>query len=312
MNNKNSDNKNRETLKIKQYQRFLKEEKLSKPSWLKIKVAANREKFLKTKGTVSNNGLSTVCEEATCPNIEECFQQQRATFLIMGRICTRRCPFCDVSHGYPNPLDPDEPKKLADTVQALNLKYVVLTSVDRDDLKDGGASHFASCVSEIRHSGNAKIEILVPDFRGRLEIALEKLTTELPDVLNHNIETVPRLYKEARPGGNYIHSLSLLKRWKEYAPNCPTKSGLMVGLGETDDEIYSVMEDLRENGVTMLTIGQYLAPSKYHIPVKRYVHPETFKKYAEKAKELGFLSCLSGPFVRSSYNAYEQTKNLEV
>lgn len=299
-------NQNREILKVKKYRDFLREEKLEKPDWIKIKVRADNRNLKDVKKLLCNSKLHTVCEQANCPNLGECFNKKRATFLIMGNICTRRCPYCDVAHGYPKPLDPEEPHKLAETALELGLDYVVLTSVDRDDLKDGGAGHFAVCVRELRKSG-VGIEILVPDFRGRVEKAIEKLSAFPPDVFNHNIETVPRLYKEARPGGNYLHSLNLLSSFKNAVPNVPTKTGIMVGLGETDEEIYAVMEDLRTHGVSMLTIGQYLAPSKFHIPVKRYVHPEIFKKYTEKAKELGFLSCLSGPFVRSSYGAREQS-----
>ena len=226
----------------------------------------------------------------------------------MGNVCTRRCPFCDIAHGYPDPLDPDEPKRLAEAVKALKLKYVVITSVDRDDLKDGGASHFAECIQELKKQEGVKVEILVPDFRGRVERAIDELLSAPPDVFNHNIETVPRLYKEARPGGNYTHSLNLLRTWSERSLSIPTKSGIMVGLGETDEEVLEVMKDLREFGVSMLTIGQYLAPSKYHIPVKRYVSPETFSWFAEKAKEMGFLSCFSGPLIRSSYSALEQAQ----
>lgn len=305
MNNK-LHNPQREELKIKKYQEFASAEKLQKPEWLKIKIPIKNGAFAGTKEILKNGGLATVCEQAACPNISECFHHRRATFLIMGSICTRRCPFCDIAHGYPKPLDPDEPKKVAEAARKLGLKYVVITSVDRDDIKDGGAEHFANCVNEIHKIDGVKVEILVPDFRGRLDKVLENLQHASPDVFNHNIETVPRLYKEARPGGNYEHSLKLLNEWSKCSQTCLTKSGLMVGLGEKDEEIYEVMEDLRRNNVTMLTIGQYLRPSKHHIPVKRYVHPDQFKKYAEKAKELGFLSCLSGPFVRSSYNAYEQ------
>lgn len=296
----------RDVLKIKKYKEFSQTDKLNKPEWLKVRVCSDSSNGKKMRTLLQEHSLSTVCDQANCPNIAECFNKKRATFLIMGKICTRRCPFCDVAHGYPDPLDPNEPYKLARAVSKLGLHYVVITSVDRDDLKDGGAEHFAKCVQAIRELGNIKVELLVPDFRGRVNVALQKLISCPPDVFNHNIETVPRLYKEARPGGNYLHSLRLLKQWSEQSPTTPTKSGLMVGLGESDDEIYSVMHDLREHGVSMLTIGQYIAPSRFHIPVRRYVHPDVFQKYAEKAKELGFLGCLSGPLVRSSYGAQEQ------
>ena len=299
-------NKKREVLKIKNYKEFVSQEKLKKPEWLKIKISPNRQTIKEVRNLLASNTLTTVCEQACCPNLGECFNGKRATFLIMGNICTRRCPFCDIAHGYPDPLDPDEPKRLAEAAKTLGLKYVVITSVDRDDLKDGGASHFAKCVHELRKQEGVKVEILVPDFRGRVERAIDELIYAPPDVFNHNIETVPRLYKEARPGGNYLHSLNLLKTWSERSPSIPTKSGLMVGLGETDDEVFEVMKELREHGVSMLTIGQYLAPSKYHIPVKRYVAPETFSKFAETAKNMGFLSCFSGPLIRSSYSAFEQ------
>lgn len=301
-------NKNREILKIKNYEEFVSQEKLKKPGWLKIKIFPDRKTIKEVKNLLASNILTTVCEQACCPNLGECFNSKRATFLIMGNICTRRCPFCDIAHGYPDPLDPNEPVRLAEAAKALKLKYVVITSVDRDDLKDGGASHFAECVRELRKQEGVKVEILVPDFRGRGERAIDELLSAPPDVFNHNIETVPRLYREARPGGNYPHSLNLLKTWSERSPSVPTKSGIMVGLGETDEEVLEVMEDLREHGVSMLTIGQYLAPSKYHIPVKRYVSPETFSWFAEKAKEMGFLSCFSGPLIRSSYSALEQAQ----
>lgn len=301
----------RDVLKIKKFKEFSETEKIRRPDWLKIKVHADSSNTAALRSLLKDGSLATVCDQANCPNLTECFGKRRATFLIMGKICTRRCPYCDVAHGYPNPLDPDEPKKLAYTASKLGLKYVVITSVDRDDLKDGGAEHFAKCVQALKQAGNIKVELLVPDFRGRVEIALEKLTNFPPDVFNHNIETIPRLYREVRPGGNYLHSLMLLKKWGEMVPNVPTKSGIMVGLGETDEEIFSVMKDLREHGVSLITIGQYLAPSRYHIPVRRYVHPDIFKKYTEKAKELGFLGCLSGPLVRSSYGAQEQFTDLD-
>lgn len=228
--------------------------------------------------------------------------------MIMGDICTRRCPYCDIAHGKPQPLDPQEPHRILETAKALNLRYVVLTSVDRDDLKDGGAQHFAYCVNTLKAAG-LQVEILVPDFRGRLERALDNLEQCTPDVFNHNIETVPSLYKFIRPGGNYLHSLNLLEEFKKRHPDCPTKTGLMVGVGETDEEVLSVMKDLREVNVDLLTIGQYLAPSKFHLPVKRYVTPEQFENFKNKALEMGFKNCLSGVFVRSSYGAYEQSKS---
>ena len=251
----------------------------------------------------------TVCEEASCPNIGECFGKGTATFMIMGDKCTRRCPFCDVGHGRPDPLDTEEPENLARTIAALNLQYVVITSVDRDDLRDGGAGHFVSCIERVRALSPAtKIEILTPDFRGRMDRALEILKAAPPDVMNHNLETVPRLYKEARPGSDYAWSLNLLKRFKEQVPGVPTKSGLMVGLGETDDEILAVMRDLRAHGVDMLTVGQYLAPSLHHLPVRRYVHPDTFALYGRDAEAMGFSHAAVGALVRSSYHADRQAQ----
>jgi lipoic acid synthetase len=248
-----------------------------------------------------------VCEEASCPNIAECFGKGTATFMILGDICTRRCPFCDVAHGRPLAPDAEEPKHLADTIAALKLKYVVITSVDRDDLRDGGAQHFVDCIRETRKlAPGTTIEVLVPDFRGRLERALEVLTKAPPDVMNHNLETVPRLYRKARPGGDYAHSLRLLKAFKEMRPDVPTKSGLMVGLGESDDEIVQVMHDLRVHHVDMLTIGQYLQPSPHHLPVERYVEPATFKRLEEQALALDFRHAAVGALVRSSYHADQQ------
>ncbi len=284
---------------------FLSEEKAKKPSWLKVRIPANAVNVREVKELLAGKGMHTVCQEANCPNLNECFNLKRATFLIMGQICTRRCPFCDIAHGKPDPLDPSEPEKIVESIKKLGIRYAVLTSVDRDDLKDGGASHFVSCVNEIQRKTEAKVEILVPDFRGRLDRALDVLQTIKPSVFNHNIETVRRLYREVKPGGNYEHSLLLLKKWSEIYPYCPTKSGLMVGLGETEEEVYEVLRDLRNNNVQMVTIGQYLAPSNFHFPVKRYVHPDEFKKYAQVAKELGFATCASGPFIRSSYGAAE-------
>ncbi|HEY8555164.1 MAG TPA: lipoyl synthase, partial [Burkholderiales bacterium] len=253
--------------------------------------------------------LNTVCEEASCPNIGECFAHGTATFMIMGRLCTRRCPFCDVAHGRPDPLDPDEPENLARAVAAMGLRFVVITSVDRDDLRDGGAAHFVACIEAVRrHAPGTSIEVLVPDFRGRLAVALDTLGRALPDVFNHNLETVPRLYKAARPGADYRHSLELLRQFKERYPGIPTKSGLMVGLGETNEEIVEVMRDLRAVGCDMLTIGQYLQPSRHHLPVERYVTPAEFEEFARVGRALGFSSVASGPMVRSSYHAERQAR----
>ncbi len=252
-------------------------------------------------------GLHTVCEEAACPNLNECFGGGTATFMIMGAICTRRCPFCDVAHGRPNPLDTEEPARLARTIAAMSLRYVVITSVDRDDLKDGGAAHFVNCIQEARIlSPNLKIEVLVPDFRGRMDVALAILEKAPPDVFNHNLESIPRLYRAVRPGSDYQHSLNLLKLFKARVPNAPTKSGLMLGLGEEIDEIKQVMRDLRAHDVDMLTLGQYLQPSKHHLPVSRYVHPDEFAELARYGYELGFVHVASGPLVRSSYHADAQ------
>lgn len=289
------------------------QELLPKPEWMKIKLPANTEKILNIKKAMRKNGLNSVCEEASCPNLAECFHHGTATFMILGAICTRRCPFCDVAHGKPLPPDPEEPKKLAQTIHDMGLRYVVITSVDRDDLRDGGAGHFAECVKEIRAlNPNIKIEILVPDFRGRIEVALEKLAQNPPDVFNHNLENIPRLYKEVRPGADYQWSLRLLREFKQMFPNIPTKSGLMVGLGETNEEIVQVMQDLRDNGVTMLTLGQYLQPSRHHLPVARYVPPSEFDEFRSKAKAMGFEHAACGPFVRSSYHADLQAKGVEV
>jgi len=280
-----------------------KAEPLKKPRWIKAK-APTSPKVSRLKGILRQQKLFTVCEEAQCPNLGECFDHGTATFMIMGGICTRRCPFCDVAHGKPKALDSNEPKHLADTIKAMNLKYVVITSVDRDDLRDGGASHFAACIKAARaQSPELKIEILVPDFRGRMDIALKELAAAPADVFNHNLETAPRLYKQARPGADYQWSLTLLKRFKQQHPDIPTKSGLMLGLGETDAEIIEVMRNLRAHGCNMLTLGQYLQPSQHHLPVERYVTPETFDKLAEIATDLGFDNVASGPMVRSSYHA---------
>ena len=280
---------------------------LAKPSWIRVRAASPSSRFHEIKDILRRQQLHTVCEEASCPNIAECFGKGTATFMILGDICTRRCPFCDVAHGRPLPPDPEEPRHLAETIALLKLKYVVVTSVDRDDLKDGGAAHFVSCIREIRQtSPETMIEVLVPDFRGRLERALEVLGAATPDVMNHNLETVPRLYKQARPGGDYRHSLSLLREFKARHPGVPTKSGLMVGLGETDDEILAVMRDLRAHGVDMLTIGQYLQPSPHHLSVERYVEPAVFTMFEEKAAEMGFRHAAVGALVRSSYHADRQ------
>jgi len=277
---------------------------LKKPDWIRVKAGNSAARFGEVKGILREHGLHTVCEEATCPNIGECFGKGTATFMILGDLCTRRCPFCDVGHGTPLPPDPEEPKKLAATIAAMKLKYVVITSVDRDDLRDGGAQHFADCIAAVRAaSPTTTIEILVPDFRGRLDMALDILAATPPDVMNHNLETVPRLYKQARPGADYAHSLKLLEEFRQRLPQIPTKSGLMVGLGETDDEILDVMRDLRAHRVEMLTIGQYLAPSGHHLPVTRYVHPDIFKLFAVEAEQMGFTHCASAPLVRSSYHA---------
>jgi len=275
---------------------------LAKPDWIRVR-AGSGEDFGATRQLLREQKLHTVCEEASCPNIGECFGRGTATFMILGDLCTRRCPFCDVGHGLPLPPDPEEPMRIADAVARLELRYAVITSVDRDDLKDGGAGHFSAVISAIRASSPATgIEILVPDFRGRLQTALAALTA-LPDVFNHNLETVPRLYRAARPGADYRHSLELLRAFAKAHPEIPTKSGLMVGLGETDDEIFAVMRDLRAHHVTRLTIGQYLAPSVHHLPVRRYVPPDTFQLYEQTAKDLGFVAVASAPLVRSSYRA---------
>lgn len=282
-------------------------ERLKKPEWIRVKVAAAGSRFYEIKKILREHNLYTVCEEASCPNIGECFGKGTATFMIMGDKCTRRCPFCDVGHGRPDPLDVDEPINLARTIAALKLSYVVITSVDRDDLRDGGAGHYVECIQKVRElSPSTQIEVLVPDFRGRLERALEILDTFPPDVMNHNLETVPRLYKQARPGSDYMHSLKLLQDFKKRQPGIPTKSGLMLGLGETDEEILDVMRDMRAHDVDMLTIGQYLQPSEHHLPVLRYVHPDVFKMFEEKAKEMGFSHAAVGAMVRSSYHADQQ------
>jgi lipoic acid synthetase len=277
---------------------------LKKPDWIRVKLAPASSRFQEIKSILRENRLHTVCEEASCPNISECFGKGTATFMIMGDKCTRRCPFCDVGHGRPDPLDPQEPANLARTIAALRLSYVVITSVDRDDLRDGGAQHFVDCIRAVREaSPHTRIEVLVPDFRGRMERALSILDEAPPDVMNHNLETVPRLYREARPGSDYAHSLALLQTFKQRHPGVPTKSGLMVGLGETDDEILGVMRDMREHSIDMLTIGQYLAPTGHHLPVRRYVHPDAFERFEREAKDLGFQHAAVGALVRSSYHA---------
>ena len=282
-------------------------EPLAKPAWIRVKAASMTSRFYEVKQVLREHRLHTVCEEASCPNIGECFGKGTATFMIMGDKCTRRCPFCDVGHGRPDPLDEAEPDNLARTIAALRLSYVVITSVDRDDLRDGGAEHFVQCIRRTRErSPNTRIEILTPDFRGRLDRALGILQAAPPDVMNHNLETVPRLYKQARPGSDYAFSLNLLRRFKQLVPGVPTKSGLMVGLGETDDEINQTLRDLREHGVDMLTIGQYLAPSAHHLLVQRYVHPDMFAMYEQHARELGFSHAAVGAMVRSSYHADQQ------
>ncbi|MFC5510760.1 lipoyl synthase [Massilia jejuensis] len=288
-------------------------ERLKKPDWIRVKAATASSRFYEIKDILRANKLVTVCEEASCPNIGECFGKGTATFMIMGDKCTRRCPFCDVGHGRPDPLDVDEPGNLAKTIADLRLSYVVITSVDRDDLRDGGAGHFVDCITKTRAlSPNTRIEVLVPDFRGRLAKALAIFADGLPDVMNHNLETVPRLYKEARPGADYKHSLELLRDFKALYPNAVTKSGIMVGLGETDEEILQVMRDMREHNVEMLTIGQYLSPSNSHLPVRRYVHPDQFKKFEEAAYEMGFVHAAVGAMVRSSYHADQQAHNAGV
>jgi lipoic acid synthetase len=285
-------------------------EQLKKPDWIRVRAALPSSRFYEIKQILREHKLHTVCEEASCPNIGECFGKGTATFMIMGDKCTRRCPFCDVGHGRPDPLDVDEPKNLARTIAALKLKYVVITSVDRDDLRDGGAGHFVECIRQIRELSPAtRIEVLVPDFRGRDDRALEILKAAPPDVMNHNLETAPRLYKQARPGSDYQFSLNLLKKFKAMHPDVPTKSGIMVGLGETDEEILQVMADMRAHDIDMITIGQYLAPSVHHLPVARYVHPDTFKMYEQKAIEMGFSHAAVGAMVRSSYHADKQAEH---
>jgi lipoyl synthase len=285
---------------------------LRKPDWIRIRLP-NSPKVSNLKQLLRENKLVTVCEEAACPNLSECFSHGTATFMIMGDKCTRRCSFCDVAHGRPDPLDREEPAHLAHTIAKMGLSYVVITSVDRDDLKDGGASHFTACIQAIREKNpQIKIEILVPDYRGRMELALDETGKALPDVFNHNIETVPRLYKQARPGSDYAHSLNLLKVFKQRYPAIPTKSGIMLGLGEDNVEIEQTMHDLRAHDVEMITLGQYLQPSSYHLPVMRYVTPDEFKRFGEIAEQLGFKKVASGPLVRSSYHADKQAAGEKV
>ena len=280
--------------------------RLRLPAWIKAQAPTARE-VVELKAILREAKLHTVCEEASCPHLGECFRHGTATFMILGDLCTRRCPFCDVGHGRPLPPDPEEPRHLAETLAAMRLKYGVITSVDRDDLKDGGAQHFVDCIRAARAaSPGTRIEILTPDFRGRLEVALDLLAGDPPDVMNHNLETVPRLYQACRPGADYAHSLRLLKQFKERCPAVPTKSGIMLGLGETDTEVLEVLRDLRAHGVDMLTVGQYLQPSGHHLPVERFVAPEQFVEFERIALEMGFRNVASGPLVRSSYHADQQ------
>lgn len=282
------------------------EQRLPKPPWIRVRLPANSSAE-RVKQVLREHRLHTVCEEASCPNLPECFGHGTATFMIMGDLCTRRCPFCDVAHGRPLPLDPQEPENLARSVELMKLRYVVITSVDRDDLLDGGAAHFAACIRALRtRSPQTRIEILVPDFRGRMDRALQALSVEPPDVFNHNLETVPRLYKQARPGADYAWSLRLIQRFKQRHPRIPTKSGLMLGLGERLDEVRDVMRDLRAHDCDMLTIGQYLAPSRHHLPVERYATPTEFAELGRSGRAMGFVNVASGPLVRSSYHADRQ------
>lgn len=285
---------------------------LRKPDWIRVKIPASPA-VSDLKKLLRENNLVTVCEEASCPNLPECFTHGTATFMIMGDKCTRRCSFCDVAHGRPDPLDPNEPIHLANTIAKMGLRYVVITSVDRDDLRDGGAGHFVACLKSIREKNpHIKLEVLVPDYRGRMELALEITGQELPDVFNHNIETVPRLYKQARPGSDYQHSLRLLQEFKRRFPHIPTKSGIMLGLGETNEETEQTMRDLRAHDVEMITLGQYLQPSRFHMPVARYITPDEFKRFGDFAREIGFKNVASGPLVRSSYHADKQAAGEEV
>jgi lipoic acid synthetase len=281
-----------------------------KPEWIRARAPTD-PKVIALKQLLRAQRLHTVCEEAACPNLGECFAHGTATFMIMGDICTRRCPFCDVAHGRPLPLDVQEPARLAQTVAKMDLRYVVITSVDRDDLRDGGGGHFADCIEAVRAaSPGIRIEILTPDFRGRMDAALVALRRAPPDVFNHNLETVPRLYRQARPGADYAWSLRLLRRFKEEQGSIPTKSGLMLGLGEEIGEVRQVLEDLRAHGCDMLTLGQYLQPSRAHLPVARFVHPQEFAELGEYARALGFANVASAPMVRSSYHADLQAGNI--
>ena len=289
------------------------QEALKKPDWIRVKAGNDAGRFGEIKKMLREQKLHTVCEEAACPNIGECFGRGTATFMILGDICTRRCPFCDVGHGKPLAPDVDEPRHLAESVANLKLRYVVITSVDRDDLRDGGAQHFVDVIRAVREaSPSTTIEVLVPDFRGRMHIALDIFGQALPDVMNHTLETVPRLYKQARLGADYAHSLNFLKAFKDRYPEVPTKSGLMVGLGETDEEIIEELKDMREHNIDLLTIGQYLAPSNHHLPVQRYVHPDTFKRFESEALAMGFSGAACGPMVRSSYWADQQAHSAGV
>lgn len=286
------------------------QQRLPKPPWIRVKLPTGAA-VQRIKHMLRENSLYTVCEEASCPNLPECFGHGTATFMIMGDLCTRRCPFCDVAHGRPLPLDPDEPHNLAQTVHAMGLRYVVITSVDRDDLRDGGAGHFAECIRAVRaRSPGIRVEILVPDFRGRMDRAVDILAAEPPDVFNHNLETVPRLYRQARPGADYHWSLRLIRRYKERHPEIPTKSGLMLGLGEQLEEVQQVIRDLRDHDCDMLTLGQYLAPSIHHLPVERYVTPGEFGELGRLARDMGFSNVASGPLVRSSYHADQQAAGI--
>lgn len=283
---------------------------LRKPAWIRARSPAGPE-VQRLKKVLRDKRLHTVCEEASCPNLGECFGHGTATFMIMGDICTRRCPFCDVAHGRPDALDPQEPAHLAETISAMGLRYVVVTSVDRDDLRDGGAAHFVACIQAIRaHTPRTRIEVLVPDFRGRMDRALEILQQAPPDVFNHNLETVPRLYRKVRPGSDYAWSLQLLRRFRAQHAGVPSKSGLMLGVGETLDEVLQVMQDLRDHQVDMLTLGQYLQPSKHHLPVERFLHPDEFEQLRVAGQAMGFSQVASGPMVRSSYHADQQAAGL--
>ena len=275
----------------------------TKPAWIRAK-APTSARVTALKRLLRSETLHTVCEEAACPNLGECFDRGVATFMLMGDTCTRRCPFCDVAHGRPKPLDAGEPERLAQTVSAMGLRYVVLTSVNRDDLKDGGAGHFRDCIRAVRaQTPTTRVEILTPDFRRRMTLALARLGEAPPDVFNHNLETTPALYRKARPGADYDWSLKLLLKFKLQHTNIPTKSGIMLGLGEEIEDVKQVLRDLREHRCDMLTLGQYLQPSRYHLRVERFVHPDEFDELGEFAKGLGFTSVASAPMVRSSYHA---------